>query len=106
MRVVNNQIHWLITLAVIHWYIEHNFSEIKVSWTMNSVNTKVEALSGMFSGMITEVVFYSLDSYKVMKQAGNEKIRPSRLFKGIVPVLLTGSAPTFGIFFAVGSTSL
>ena len=67
---------------------------------MKEVNTKIEALSGCFAGVCTEVIFYSLDSYKVMKQAGT-KVSLNRLFNGLLPVLVTGSAPTFGIFFAV-----
>ena len=69
-----------------------------------NVNTKVEALSGCLAGMFTECIFYSLDSYKVMKQAGTE-IKISRLFNGLLPVLVTGSAPTFGIFFAIYENS-
>jgi predicted membrane protein len=56
------------------------------------------ALSAIGAGILTEVIFYGLDSYKVMKQAA-EPIRMSRLFKGVVPLSVLGSGPYFGTFF-------
>jgi solute carrier family 25 (mitochondrial S-adenosylmethionine transporter), member 26 len=60
----------------------------------------VEGVSGAAAGVVTELIFYGLDTYKVMMQAG-KPFNMSRLFKGAVPMALMGSAPSFGVFFAV-----
>jgi hypothetical protein len=60
----------------------------------------VDALSGGFSGVLTELIFYSLDSFKVQLQAG-EKIQISRLYRGALPIACCGSFPTFGVFFGI-----
>lgn len=54
--------------------------------------------SGAIAGIGTEVIFYGLDSYKVMKQAG-EPLQMSRLFRGALPIAMLGSGPSFGVFF-------
>lgn len=58
----------------------------------------VQASSGALAGIIADMVFYGVDSYKVMKQVG-EPLRLGRLFRGMVPVAVLGSGPSFGIFF-------
>jgi hypothetical protein len=63
--------------------------------TAEAVNT---AASATAAGILTEIIFYGLDSYKVMKQMG-EKVKLSRLFRGTVPLALFGSGPSYGAFF-------
>lgn len=50
------------------------------------------------AGVFTELIFYSLDSYKVVQQAG-EKFKFSTLFRGALPIALLGSGPSFASFF-------
>lgn len=64
-------------------------------------------LGGAFAGISTDLIFYGLDSYKVMKQAssapgqnGGAKIKFSKLFQGVLPIAVIGSGPSFGVFFA------
>ena len=58
-----------------------------------------DAGAGIAAGMFTDAVFYGLDSYKVQAQAQGQKIQMSRLFRGLVPSLFIGTAPTYGAFF-------
>ena len=51
-------------------------------------------------GITTDCIFYGVDSYKVMIQGGG-KGNVRNVFKGIGPVVLTGSGPTFGAFFSL-----
>jgi solute carrier family 25 (mitochondrial S-adenosylmethionine transporter), member 26 len=60
----------------------------------------VDGLSGGLSGAVSELIFYSLDSFKVQRQAG-EKIKFSHLFRGAIPIACCGSLPSFGIFFGI-----
>jgi solute carrier family 25 (mitochondrial S-adenosylmethionine transporter), member 26 len=60
-----------------------------------------EAATGALAGIGTDFIFYGLDSYKIQKQGGNGKVKFSRLWKGIVPVLLTGTGPSFAAFFGI-----
>ena len=55
-------------------------------------------VSAGLAGVLTEVIFYGLDSYKVFSQAGGE-VKMSRLFRGALPIALLGSGPSFGVFF-------
>jgi hypothetical protein len=55
-------------------------------------------ISGTIAGTITEIVFYGVDSYKLMKQAG-EQVKPSSLFKGALPIAALGYSASYGIFF-------
>ncbi len=61
-------------------------------------------LGGAFAGISTDLIFYGLDSFKVMKQASNSgkngKIQFSKLFQGALPIAVVGSGPSFGAFFA------
>jgi solute carrier family 25 (mitochondrial S-adenosylmethionine transporter), member 26 len=52
------------------------------------------------SGALSELIFYSIDSFKVQLQAG-EKIKVSHLFRGAIPIACCGSLPSFGVFFGV-----
>mmetsp|Transcript_79067 Transcript_79067/g.155115 ORF Transcript_79067/g.155115 Transcript_79067/m.155115 type:complete len:343 (-) Transcript_79067:11-1039(-) len=56
------------------------------------------ACSAAASGILTEIVFYGLDSYKVVKQMG-EKVKFSRLFKGALPIAVLGAGPSYSSFF-------
>lgn len=60
----------------------------------------IDGLSGGLSGVITDVIFYSLDSLKVQSQAG-EKLDIKRLFRGAIPIACCGSFPSFGLFFCL-----
>lgn len=62
----------------------------------------VQSSSGALAGITADMVFYGLDSYKVMRQAG-ETLKMRRLFRGMVPVAVLGSGPSFAIFFGVYS---
>jgi hypothetical protein len=43
-------------------------------------------------------LFYGIDSYKVMKQAGQD-VKTSSLFRGTVPIAIMGSGVSFGLYF-------
>jgi len=64
----------------------HKFSAIKLG------------LCGGLGGVVTDFTFYSLDSYKIIKQA-KENVKISKLFKGAISLSILGSGPSFGIFF-------
>ncbi len=68
----------------------------------------MEGVCGAAAGVLTEWLFYGLDSYKVRTQAkaAGKPQGLSGLFRGAGPVALLGSAPSFGIFFAVYSPLL
>lgn len=61
-----------------------------------------DATCGASAGIFTEIIFYGLDSYKVMLQAGG-KVSSTKLFKGVIPVAVTGSGPSFAAFFCLYS---
>lgn len=50
------------------------------------------------SGVVKDVIFYSIDSYKVVKQAG-QQVKLSNLFRGTLPIAMLGSGFSFGTFF-------
>ena len=54
-------------------------------------------IAGTSAGILTDSIFYALDSYKVQSQA--KIFNMSRLFRGLVPMLIMGSAPSYGAFF-------
>ena len=59
------------------------------------------ALSGgcaVVSAATKDAIFYSIDSYKVMRQAG-QRIEVNKLFRGTVPIAVLGSGLSFGAFF-------
>jgi len=49
-------------------------------------------------GAGTDAVFYMLDSYKTQKQMG-QQMKFSTLSKGLVPICLSGNAPSIAAFF-------
>jgi hypothetical protein len=66
----------------------------------NSVNAINEAIAGSIAGVITDTVFYAVDSFKVQKQAGSIKASNiPQLFRGLPSNLLIGSIPTYSSFF-------
>lgn len=65
--------------------------------TVEAVNT---GLSATVAGILTEVIFYGLDSYKVVQQAG-EKVKFSKLFRGALPIAISGAGPSYGVFFVM-----
>jgi len=67
-------------------------------------SARVDALAGATAGVTTDVIFYALDSYKIMKQ-NNQPIRPANLLRGVLPNVLMGSATSFGIFFGLYNVS-
>lgn len=59
------------------------------------------ALTGgcaVLSAATKDAIFYSIDSYKVMKQAG-QRINVSNLYRGTIPIAIFGSGFSFGAFF-------
>ena len=68
-------------------------------FTCSQMDVK-HALQGASAGVLTELIFYGLDSYKVQLQAEG-KVQMRTLYRGVLPVLITGSAPSFGIFFGI-----
>ena len=64
-----------------------------------------EVISSAAAGGFVDSFFYSLDSYKTRLQSGTHgatcRLQDLRgLFRGFLPVVLTGSAPSFAVFFA------
>lgn len=70
------------------------------SSSVEMTDAVTQSSSGAIAGVIADMIFYGLDSHKVMKQAG-EKFQMSRLFRGMVPVAILGSGPSFAIFFGI-----
>ena len=82
--------------------------------TLRKFHTKTAALTsvslpllnfaaGSTAGFSTDVLFYGLDSYKTQSQTdlGKRGLDIRRLFRGMVPLTLLGTVPSFGIFFAI-----
>lgn len=76
-------------------YGEVTSGDGKQSATSEAVNSGVSAA---LAGILTDVIFYGLDSYKVMLQAGGP-VQVSKLFRGALPLAVMGSGPSFGAFF-------
>lgn len=70
--------------------------KVKSKWT-DALNA---AASAMVADIISDFLFYGLDSYKTMQQAG-KKIHYSRLFRGALPIAVSGSGPPSGLFFVL-----
>mmetsp|Transcript_48848 Transcript_48848/g.98296 ORF Transcript_48848/g.98296 Transcript_48848/m.98296 type:complete len:293 (+) Transcript_48848:59-937(+) len=60
-----------------------------------------EATAGAVAGFATDSIFFGLDSYKTMNQVEAKQVKVSRLFRGLLPVTLMGTAPSVGCFFAI-----
>ncbi|KAJ1447567.1 mitochondrial carrier domain-containing protein [Pelagophyceae sp. CCMP2097] len=62
-----------------------------------------ESVGGASAGVTADMVLYGIDSYKVRLQSGAafEAAPGGSIFRGLVPSLLLGSVPTFGLFFLV-----
>jgi hypothetical protein len=58
-----------------------------------------EFIVGALAGAVTESIFYGVDSAKVLIQMG-QAVKISRLLNGVGPLMLLGTAPSFGTFFA------
>ena len=79
----------------------------QTAWTKSIIS----CCSGSMAGVISEILFYGIDSYKVRLQvtssANNSSGTTSRtpmasvfsLFRGAVPIAIMGSGPSFGVFF-------
>ena len=63
-------------------------------------SARIDAAAGATAGVVTDVIFYALDSYKILRQ-NDQPIRPANLFRGVLPNVLMGSATSFGVFFGV-----
>jgi hypothetical protein len=73
---------------------------------------RTDALAGGAAGILTDLIFYSLDSAKVRAQAGRSMMggggsaaastssSARSLFRGALPTAIFGSAPSFAAFFA------
>jgi hypothetical protein len=51
--------------------------------------------------LITETIFYGIDSYKTLVQQNQKNFNISRLFRGFIPVVGLGTLPQFAVFFGV-----
>jgi solute carrier family 25 S-adenosylmethionine transporter 26 len=63
-----------------------------------------EATGGAVAGVVADTVLYAIDSAKVRAQSkpvAGAGTGISILFRGLVPTILLGSVPVFGIFFFV-----
>jgi hypothetical protein len=58
------------------------------------------AASGAIAGIVTDIIFYGLDSYKVMLQA-NQKVKLSAIYRGVLPIALTGTIRMSLIIFII-----
>mmetsp|Transcript_14831 Transcript_14831/g.20787 ORF Transcript_14831/g.20787 Transcript_14831/m.20787 type:complete len:329 (-) Transcript_14831:162-1148(-) len=68
---------------------------------------KREAAAGAIAGFATDAVLYPLDAHKTHKQyfpSGSPGIRWNLLYRGFLPVLVTGAGPCYGTFFAVNES--
>lgn len=61
-----------------------------------------DATSAAFAGVLSDIIFYGLDSYKVLLQS-KQKVAISRVFSGALPIATLGSGPSFAIFFGLYS---
>lgn len=64
----------------------------------NSSDAKKAALSSFFAGIFNELLFYGLDSYKVLRQA-NKPFQFQRLYRGALPISFGGTGISFPAFF-------
>lgn len=63
-----------------------------------------EAVASGVAGISVETFFYGLDSYKTRVQSGVKVAGVAQfrgLFRGLLPVVMTGSAPSFATFFSL-----
>ena len=67
---------------------------------MTVTDVLVNSLAGGLAGSMTELLIYSIDSYKIQKQSG-EKLSLKRLYRGVLPIALCGSFPSLAVFFGV-----
>ena len=67
-----------------------------------ALNALFDGIAGAAAGFMADFLLYGVDSYKVMMQSGSE-IKVNRLFRGVLPVALLGSVPSFGVFFCLYS---
>ena len=75
-------------------------------WASARKQAAREATASAGAGITVDSVFYSLDSYKTQAQsAGGTKsfgLKEFRgLFRGFLPVVATGTAPSFAVFFSL-----
>jgi len=59
-------------------------------------------LCGGIAGIWTDLLFYGLDSYKVVQQAGKQP-KLTNIFRGALPISVFGSGPSYGCFFLLYS---
>ena len=79
------------------------FRERKVKATSAFVGPSTllvfEAAAGSSAGLATDSIFYGLDSYKVQKQQLGGQVNVRHLFRGLLPLTMMGTVPSFGMFF-------
>jgi len=79
------------------------FHERKVTATSAFVGPSTllvfEAAAGSSAGLATDSIFYGLDSYKVQKQQLGGQVNVRHLFRGLLPLTMMGTVPSFGTFF-------
>ncbi len=72
-----------------------------------------EAIASAGAGITVDSVFYALDSFKTQLQSRQGAAQGQRrfglaefrgLFRGFLPVVASGSAPSFAVFFSLYET--
>lgn len=77
---------------------EHLGGVDEVVTDMTATDSLVNSLSGGLAGSLTEIIFYTIDSFKIQQQTG-DKISLHRLYRGAVPIALCGAFPSLAVFF-------
>lgn len=61
-----------------------------------------DAIAGSTAGLLTDTIFYGLDSYKVQLQSSSSgKVDYKRVFSGILQLPLIGTVPSLFVFFSI-----
>ena len=80
-----------------------------VKCTEQSASTKVciSSISGTLAGILSELIFYGLDSHKIVQQSNatssitnsNPRLLLMKSLQGMLPITILGSGPSYGMFF-------
>ena len=74
------------------------------AWT----NVYISSISGTLAGILSELIFYGLDSHKIVQQSNttsssithsNPRLLLIKSFQGMLPITILGSGPSYGMFF-------
>ena len=68
----------------------------------------ISSISGTLAGILSELIFYGLDSHKIVQQSNttsssithsNPRLLLIKSFQGMLPITILGSGPSYGMFF-------